>query len=344
MNILIIGGTRRSGPALAHELVRAGHRVTCLHRGIHRAPLPPDIREVLADRRDPAAFGEAVGRLAVDTVVDMIAVNDADVDAVMRCLGGRIAHYVVISSYDVYAAYEAAWFHRPYAHPIPIPEDAPKATVRFPYGREGGYDKCLMEEAARRAATEIGVRVTMLRYPAIYGPGDTTPREWYYVRQALDGRRIVLAPNGGQAVFSRGYLENMAHAVALAVDAPSAGDRVFNVADVGQLTIRQMIDAVAEILEHQWEVIDLPESLLPPHQPSQALPYCIDPYHIQPHLLLDTTGVRMQLGYADVVPPTAALEQTVRWLAGRPEQVRSATPLDYAAIDAATGLVRAFRP
>src|SRR3990172_3080603 len=99
-----------------------------------------------------------------------------------------------------------------------------RTLIRFPYGREGGYDKCLMEEAARRAATEIGVRVTMLRYPAIYGPGDTTPREWYYVRQALDGRRIVLPPNGGQAVFSRGYLENMAHAVALAVDAPSAGD------------------------------------------------------------------------------------------------------------------------
>lgn len=335
MDVLVIGGTRRSGPHLADALVRAGHRVTCLHRGTHRAPLPPQVREVLADRRDPRAFAEAVERVAVDAVVDMIAVNDADVDALMHCLGGRIAHYVVISSYDVYAAYEAAWFHRPYPHPLPIAEDAPKATVRFLYGREAGYDKALVEEAARRATASSGVRLTILRYPALYGPGDTTPREWYYVRQALDRRPVVIAPHGGQAIFSRGYLKNMAHAVALAVDAPPAQERVFNAADTGQFTVRQIIAAVAESLDHRWEVIDLPEGLLPAHNPSQALPYGIDPYHIQPHLLVDTAKLRAQLGYDDVVSPPVALEATVRWLAGRPEPTRSAEPLDYTAIDSA---------
>jgi len=118
----------------------------------------------------------------------------------MHRLGDRIGHYVVISSYDVYAAYEAAWFHRPYPHPLPIPETAPTAATRFLYGPEAGYDKVLVEEAAR---------LTSLRYPALYGPKDTTPREWYYVRQALDRRPVVIAPNGGQAIFSRGYVENV---------------------------------------------------------------------------------------------------------------------------------------
>ncbi|MDR7426336.1 MAG: NAD-dependent epimerase/dehydratase family protein [Armatimonadota bacterium] len=340
MNVLVIGGTRRSGPHLLRALARAGYRVTCLHRGTHRAPLPPQVREVLADRRDPAAFAAAVEPLEVETVVDMIAINDTDVESVMRHLGGRIAHYVVISSYDVYAAYEAAWFHRPYPHPLPIAEDAPPATVRHLYGREAGYDKVLVEEAARRAAASCGVRLTILRYPALYGPGDTTPREWYYVRQVLDRRPVVIAPNGGQALFSRGYLENMAHAVALAVEAPPVHERVCNAADTGQFTVRQIIDAVAAILDHRWEVIDLPEGLLPPHRPSQALPYCIDPYHIQPHLLLDTTRLRAELGYTDVVSPEAALEATVRWLAGRPDAVRAAAPLDYAAIDAAVAAAR----
>jgi len=302
---------------------------------MHRAPLPPEVGELLADRRNPQAFAQAVENLAVDTVIDMIALNETDVDTLLRPLGGRIAHYLVISSYDVYAAYEAAWFRRPYPYPLPLPEDAPTATVRFLYGREAGYDKVLVEEAARRAATESGVRLTILRYPALYGPGDTTPREWYYVRQVLDRRPVIIAPNGGQAIFSRGYLENMAHAVALAVDAPPAQERVYNVADTGQLTVRQIIDAVAEILDHRWEVIDLPENLLPAHRPSQALPYGIDPYHICPHLLLDTTKLRVQLGYDNVVAPAAALEATVRWLAERPEPTRSADPLDYAAIDGA---------
>ncbi len=344
MNVLVIGGTRRSGPHLVRALVRAGHRVTCLHLGTHRAALPPQVREVLADRRDPAAFAAAVETLEVDTVVDMMATSDTDVDAVMLHLGGRMAHYVVISSYDVYEAYEAAWFHRPYPHPLPIAEDAPKAAVRFLYGREAGYDKVLVEEAARRAAASHGVRLTVLRYPALYGPGDATPREWYYVRQVLDRRPVIIAPGGGQALFSRGYLENMAHAVALAVEAPPARERVCNAADAGQFTVRQIIDAVAAILDHRWEVIEVPDHLLPAHRPSQALPYGIDPYHIRPHLLLDTTRLRAELGYADVVSPAAALEATVRWLAGRPDVVRSAPHLDYAAIDAAIWRAQGGRP
>ncbi|MCL6650143.1 MAG: hypothetical protein K6U89_17670, partial [Chloroflexi bacterium] len=201
-------------------------------------------------------------------------------------------------------------------------------------------DREIDEEAARRATASSGVRLTILRYPALYGPGDTTPREWYYVRQVLDRRPVVIAPNGGQSLFSRGYLENMSHAVALAVEAPPVHHRVCNVADTGQFTVRQIIDAVAAILDHRWEVIDLPDGLLPPHRPSQALPYGIDPYHIQPHLLLDTTRLRAELGYADVVSPAAALEATVRWLAGRPDAVLAAPPLDYAAIDAAIDAAR----
>lgn len=332
MDVLIIGGTRRSGPHLVRGLVEAGHRVTCLHRGVHRADLPGGVREISADRRDPAQFGEAVAGLNADVVVDMIALNDADLRLAVACFRGRIFQYVVISSYDVYAAYEAAWFHRPYREPLPIAEDAPKATTRHLYGTQAGYDKGLLEEAALRARDEEGFPVTVIRYPALYGPGDTTPREWYYVRQALDRRPAILAPDGGQAIFSRGFLENMAHAVALAVGSRQAIGQTYNAADAGQLTVRQIIDAVAEILGHRWEVIEVPDSLMPPHSPTQGLPYCCDPYHIRPHLLLDTTRIRTQLGYHDLVPPAEALERTVRWLAGRPEPTHG-MPVDYGAID-----------
>lgn len=332
MNVLIIGGTRRSGPHLVRELVQAGHRVTCLHRGVHWAELPEGVREITADRRDPTGFREAVAGLEVDVVVDMIALNDADFGMAAEGFRGRIVQYVVISSYDVYAAYEAAWFHRPYREPLPIGEDAPKATTRFLYGMQAGYDKGLLEDAAGRAWAEEGFPVTIVRYPALYGPGDTTPREWYYVRQALDGRAAILAPNGGQAIFSRGFLENMAHAVALTVGNRQAIGQTYNAADEGQLTVRQIIESVAAILGHRWEVIELPDSMMPPHSPTQGLPYCCDPYHIRPHLLLDTTRIRTHLGYRDLVLPAAALERTVRWLADRPEPTKG-IPIDYGAID-----------
>lgn len=332
MNVLIIGGTRRSGPHLVRELVVSGCRVTCLHRGVSLAELPGEVREITSDRRDPEAFREAVSELEFDAVVDMIALNDADLRLTADCFRGRVGQYIVISSYDVYAAYEAAWFHRPYREPLPIREDAPKATVRYLYGPKVGYDKGLLEEAAARAWAEEGFPVTVIRYPALYGPGDVTPREWYYVRQALDRRPAILAPDGGQAIFSRGFLENMAHAVSLAVGKREAIGQVYNAADAGQFTVRQIIESVSEVLDHRWNVIEVPDSLMPSHSPTQGLPYCVDPYHTRPHMLLDTTKIRIELGYHDLVPPGEALERTIRWLAGRPKPTMG-TAIDYGAID-----------
>lgn len=332
MNVLIIGGTRRSGPHLVRQLVAAGHRVTCLHRGVSSAELPCEVREIASDRRDPEAFREAVAGLEFEAVVDMIALNDADFRLATDCFRGRIAQYVVISSYDVYAAYEAAWFHRPYREPLPIREDAPKATARYLYGPKAGYDKGLLEDAAAHAWADEGFPVTVVRYPALYGPGDVTPREWYYVRQVLDRRPAILAPDGGQAIFSRGFLENMAHAVSLVVGNPETIGQTYNAADAGQLTVRQIIESVAEILDHRWEVLEVPDSLMPTHSPTQGLPYCCDPYHIRPHLLLDTTRMRAELGYSDLAPPGEALERTIRWLAGRPQPTQGTT-IDYGAID-----------
>ena len=33
-------------------------------------------------------------------------------------------------------------------------------------------------------------RATILRYPIVYGPQQIIPLEWYFVRRALDRRRV----------------------------------------------------------------------------------------------------------------------------------------------------------
>src|SRR3972149_53370 len=80
------------------------------------------------------------------------------------------------------------------------------------YAQTPSYEKIPMEQAALQAYRLGRLPCTIVRYPALYGPRDVTPREWYYVRQALDRRPRIGVGGGGQSLFSRGYLPNTAHA------------------------------------------------------------------------------------------------------------------------------------
>lgn len=65
---------------------------------------------------------------------------------------------------------------------------------------------------------------------------------------------------------------------------------------------------------------------------SQGRPYSCDPYDIEPHLLLDLTKIKAELGYQDVVPLRTAMEKTVTWLCD--QQPQEEATLDYQALDA----------
>ncbi|HUT86958.1 MAG TPA: NAD-dependent epimerase/dehydratase family protein [Candidatus Heimdallarchaeota archaeon] len=332
MRVLIIGGTRRCGPYLVEQLIDKGHSVVCFHRGQHNVVFSERAEEILGDRRDVSLFKERMKTVEVDAVVDMMAGDDGDVHALGEVFAGRIKRYVCISSYEVYEAFEAAWNRTVSSQPVPIPEDAPKRKQVDLYGHERRYDKVLMEKAVFEAHARGDFDVTILRWPALYGPRDTTPREWYYVKQALDGRRRIPVANGGLSLFSRGYLENMAHTVVLALENDVASGQVYNAADAHAMTPRQIIAMIGEIIEHEWEIVSIPRQLMPAFSQSQGRPFSPDPYDIEPHVLMDLAKIKGELGYRDLVPLRTAMERTVEWLCEhRPE---GSAPFDYRALDA----------
>jgi nucleoside-diphosphate-sugar epimerase len=320
LQILIIGGTRRCGPYLVEELLANDHSVVCYHRGQHNISFSDRAQHIYGDRRDYPAFKEQMAGIQADVVIDMMAADDADVRAVVESFSGRIQRYVCISSFEVYEAFEAAWNHIPSQQPVPIPEDAPKRRDLHLYGEGPRYDKMLVEGETMRVHDSGAFPSTILRWPALYGPRDETPREWYYVRQALDGRAQIPIPAGGQALYARGYLENMAHTAALAAENEMANGQAYNCADTIALSLKQIVQMIGEIMGHQWDIVSVPRELMPRMPQSQGLPYSCDPYDIEPHMLLDLTKIRSQLGYGDLVSVRTAMENTVRWLvAERPD-------------------------
>ncbi len=162
------------------------------------------------------------------------------------------------------------------------------------------------------------------------------------VKRALDGRRTLIVADGGRTVESAAFVENVAHAVLLAVDHidVSAG-RAYNVADDELLSRVQIADVVADELGHEFEMINLPHELARPAYPTLS-------HHSTQHRVVDTSRIRTELGYRDLVAPVEALRQTVRWqakhLPAQHDHLKKMLqdPFDYAVEDRLADLHRQF--
>jgi len=160
------------------------------------------------------------------------------------------------------------------------------------------------------------------------------PREWCIVRRIRDARPFIVLPDGGLTLCSYGYVENLAHAVLLSLDHPSASaGQIYNCADEETLSLRQVVEIVRDALGARLEILSLPSELATPARPLLAQPWST-------HRVLDLAKLRTELGYRDVVPARQALALTARWLDAHPlergggEERILQDPFDYAAEDA----------
>jgi nucleoside-diphosphate-sugar epimerase len=86
------------------------------------------------------------------------------------------------------------------------------------------YDKIAVEEAILNSAEISG---TVLRLPMVYGPGDPLHRFFPLLKRFDDGRSSILFADDLAAWRGpRGYVENIAHAIALAATSKQAAGRV----------------------------------------------------------------------------------------------------------------------
>lgn len=319
----MIGGTGPTGVPLVLDLVRQGHEVTLLNRGLHPKPELAHVPTIVGDPYDEASLTEALGTETWDVVVAMYG----RLRMVARLTEGRCGHFVSVGGVPAYRGWTDAWQHDPPGLPVPVAEGAD--LVEDPAIDDKGY-RIVRTEAAVFASHPGAAH---LRYPYLYGPHQPVPREWSVVRRILDGRRRIVVADEGLTLHHHAYTHNAAAALGRAVLEPerSAGT-IFNVGDAEVLTVRQVVELCAAALDAELEVVSMPYELAVPAWPLLAQP-------LPTHRVLDLTRLHEQLGHVDVVPARRAVPLTARWLAEHPpepggleEQVLT-DPFDYEAED-----------
>lgn len=330
MRILVIGGTRFIGPPAVRRLVERGHQIAVFHRGETEAELPSDVEHLHGDRARLPEFADAVRRFGPEVALDMAAYTEAEARGAVDAVRGVARRVVAVSSMDVYRAYGRFHGTEPGPpEPVPLTEDARQRERHYPYRGEGraldDYEKILVERAVMNSRDVAG---TVLRLPMVYGPGDYQHRLFVDLKRMDDARAaILLAGEVARWRWTRGYVEDVAAAIALATTDDRAAGRVYNVGEADALTYAEWVEALGRAAGWPGRVVALPRERLPAHLMPPGGNYA-------QNLITDTTRIRDELGYAEVVSREEALRRAIEWERahrpkGKPEW------FDYAAEDAA---------
>ena len=335
MRALVVGGSGATGPIIIRGLLSRGYEVTVLHRGVHEAELPPEVEHIHADPHWLESLKGALGRRSFDLVLGVYGRLRVTAEAMkghtsrLISVGGASAIYKGWAR--ITERYPQQWFE---VSPVPIKEDHALATLP---GVDHFTERAREAERVVMQAHEEGYyNATHFRYPVVYGPRNVSPHEWSILRRILDGRRQLIVPGGGPILVSRGFAGNVAHGILAAVDNPDASSgQIYNIADESStLTNREWIRLVAQVLNHEFEFIEIPFDMLPPAF-ADAVTLTLLPYH----QVMDLSKIKQQLGYKDVVPVEKGIELTVRWYVENPlprggemEQVLG-DPFNYEAED-----------
>ena len=344
MRILIIGGTRFIGPFVARRLADLGHSVTVFHRGTTPGDLPSEVQHLhcpdldFGTRRELAKYLPALRDLAPEVVLDMIPMTETAVHATQDALRGVARRLVLISSMDVYRAYGVLIGKETgELDPLPINEESPLRSQLYPYRGEqprsaddprrwmDDYDKIPLEHLALQDRDLPG---TVLRLPMVYGPGDAQHRLFEYLKRMDDRRPFILLDEAlANWRWTRGYVEDIAAGIALAVTNPRAAGRVYNVGEAQAAPMAEWVRAIARSAGWTGEVQVLPGKVLPAFLRADM--------DARQDLAVDTSRIRSELGYAETVMPQEALARTVAWERANPPAQVDPAQFDYAAEDAA---------
>lgn len=243
MRVVVIGGTGHIGTYLVPGLVRAGHDVVVVSRGMRR-PYQDDeawahVQMVSCDREaaeEDGTFGATVSGLKPGTVLDLMCFTPAQARQLTEALDGQ--HLIHTGSAWSYGASTL----------VPTTEDAPK----HPYG-EYGVNKLAIE---RYLMSQDRVRATIVHPGHISGPG------WMPIGPAgnldpavIDALRAdgsCLLPDRGGETIHHVHADDVAdlHLACLEQPEPSVGQS-FNSVCTQALTLRGYAELVARHFGHQ---------------------------------------------------------------------------------------------
>ena len=346
MRILLIGGNGFIGRCAVAALTQQGHALAVFHRGTKAAPT--GVEEIRGDRNQLKAMAQDLNRFGPDVVIDRVISSGPQAEELMNIFRGTTRRVVMLSSIDVYRAIALSQgTETGPLQEVPLTEESELRRSLYPYPPErlqvmrkifpwvtDDYDKI---PAERIVMNDRELPGTVLRLPMVYGLGDPLHRFHPVVKRIVDGRRHIIFPETLAAWRSpRGYVENVAAAIALAATDDRAARRIYNVCEEPAFSELEWARKIANEMQWEGEFVVLPVEHTPRHLLRSG--------NAAQDWTASSSRIRHELGYKEPVAIEEAIRQTIRWERKNPPAAAFLAQFDYAAEDAAIAGHRATGP
>jgi 2-alkyl-3-oxoalkanoate reductase len=320
MKVLVTGGTGFTGTALVRRLLSDGHSVVVL-----------DYKEGLAASELSRRGAEVILGSVTDRDVVTRAMRGVDLvhhlAAAFRELNVPKQHYHEVNvegTRNVLTAAAGAGVqkvvycstcgvHGNVDHP-PATEDAPIQPAD--YYQQTKYEA----EPLAREWNRRGLRTTILRPAAIYGPGD--PERFFMIFRRV-ARGVFPMFGDGKTTYHPVYIDNLVDAFVAAMQLDVGNGEAYLIADENYVEIEKLVKAVAAALGvnvsiphyplfplvaagHICETICKPFGVTPP-----IFPRRVDWY--RQNRAFDIRKAKKDLGYRPLVGLTEGLARTASW-------------------------------
>lgn len=301
MRILIIGGTRFLGVAIARELVARGNEATVFHRGATKGDLPAQVVHVLGDVRDRAALESAVVNGGFDAVVDTIL--DAEtLQWLLPVLRRSTSQLVHCGSTGVYAPASA----------IPVREDDPTPC---PPELGGFGTKLRQDEVLLSFYRETGFKTCSLCVSNVFGAGDV-PLDIWGSRQPAYFRRLacnkpIWIPNDGRALLQPVHTADLARGFCAALESDRASGQIYNLSSDRAVTLTHYAEIARDILgsSSSFAFVPVEEILATGKANESGLRFVCE------HMSIDSSKARRDLGYEPRIGVRQGLADSLQWMA-----------------------------
>lgn len=241
--VLVLGGTRWIGRAIAAAHAARGATVLCLARG-EGGEVAPGARLVVGDRDAAAGYAALADEAAFDEVVDVTRLP-AHAASALDALADRAGHWTFVSSVSAQRLEGA-----------PVGADEDDALVpEDPSGEDYGGAKAWIERVLRE---RLGDRLAIVRPGLIGGPGDESDRFGSWVaRAALAGEGPLLVPSRDQPTQTIDARDLVRFLVEVA---PGRGDVVNAVGRT--VGLHALVEAARAVAGHAGPVVHADDAAL----------------------------------------------------------------------------------
>ena len=329
---MFIGGTGNISGACSRLAIAQGIELYHLNRGNVKADVPSEIKNIVADIKNPDAVKKAISGMLFDVVVNFIAFTPEDVQQDIDLFLGKTKQYIFISSASIY--------QKVGGHPV-ITESTPLYNPYWEYSR----NKIRCEELLNAEFRQSGFPITIVRpsltYDTVIPVAIGSWTDYTIIDRMKHGKEVIIHGDG-TSLWTITHADDFAKAFVGLLGHQQAIGHAFHITSDELLNWNQIYEAVADAAGAELKAVHIASDFICDVADSMGIP------DMRGSLLgdkavstiFDNSKIkRFVPGFVATIPFKAGIKRTVKWF----EADRSRMVINEANNDFIDKVLKAYR-